>query len=167
MSNMNSPYMKLIQGAGAGLVATLPMTLFMRSAWKHLPASEQYPLPPRQITKRVIGLRNFWRLSGDEQTGLTLLFHFLFGAAAGSVYGMVEEKIPVNPAIKGPLAGMAVWTGSYLGWVPALGILPPATEHPWRRNLMMIVAHLIWGMTLGALARVMDMEKTDITLNNQ
>ena len=30
-----------------------------------------------------------------------------------------------------------------------MGILSPATRHPWRRNLLMIVAHVIWGVTLG------------------
>ena len=139
----------MIQGALAGLVATLPMTIFMRSAWNWLPGREKYPLPPRLITRNVIKpARN---LSEPRQKALTLFLHLVFGAAAGLIYGGVEEKIPVHPAVKGPLAGMAVWTGSYLGWIPALGILPSAKEHPWRRNLLMIVAHLVWGMTLGVL----------------
>lgn len=165
MYPMKSPFMKLLEGAGAGLLATLPMTLFMRSAWKRLPADEQYALPPRQITRNVLRPARFFRMSPEKQTGITLLLHFLFGAAAGSVYGMVAEKIPMQPAVKGPLAGVLVWTGSYLGWIPALGILPPATRHPRRRNMMMIAAHLVWGLTLGSLARVMSSEKTYITLS--
>lgn len=164
MTHMKSPFIRLLQGAGAGLIATLPMTLFMRSAWKRLPAPEQYALPPRQITKKVISPRRFWSLSEENQTALTLALHFLFGAAAGSLYGMVEKKIPIRTSVKGALAGMAVWTGSYLGWLPALGILPPATTHPWLRNLLMIVAHLVWGMTLGTLAGGMDSKKNYITI---
>ncbi len=156
--------MKLIQGALAGLIATIPMTLFMRSAWKRLPDDEQYALPPRQITRNVVGPFRFWRMSAKKQTALTLLLHFLFGAVTGSLYGMVEEKIPLQNAIKGMLAGIVIWAGSYLGWIPAFGILPPATEHPWRRNVMMIVAHLIWGSTLGALAGVTSSRKTYITI---
>jgi hypothetical protein len=45
--------------------------------------------------------------------------------------------------------GVAIWAGSYLGWLPTVGILTPATRHPWRRNLLMIVAHVIWGVALG------------------
>lgn len=164
MSRMKSPVMKVIEGAAAGLVATLPMTLFMRSVWKRLPAEEQYALPPRQITRNVVGPFRFWRMDPEKQTGLTLLLHFLFGAATGSIYGMVEEKVPLQSTVKGPLAGMVVWAGSYLGWIPALGILPPATEHPWRRNAMMIAAHLIWGVTLGALAGITSSRKRYITL---
>lgn len=156
--------MKIIQGAGAGLIATLPMTLVMRAAWKRLPASEQYPLPPRQITKQVVGPRRFWRLSAGKQSALTLLLHFLFGAATGSIYGMVEERVPLSSPVKGSLAGLAVWAGSYLGWLPAFGILPPATSHPWRRNVLMIAAHLVWGSTLGVLAGITSSEKTYITI---
>jgi hypothetical protein len=29
--------------------------------------------------------------------------------------------------------------------VPALGILKPASEHPARRNAVMITAHVVWG----------------------
>jgi uncharacterized membrane protein YagU involved in acid resistance len=159
-----SPYLKLMQGAAAGLIATVPMTLFMRSIWKRLPAREQYALPPRQVTRNVVRPRRFFRLSPANQTILTLLLHFLFGAATGSVYGMLEDKVPLREYVKGPLTGMAVWTGSYLGWIPAFGVLPPATEHPWRRNLMMIAAHLIWGMVLGVLAGITSSKKTYITI---
>jgi uncharacterized membrane protein YagU involved in acid resistance len=135
------------------------MTLFMRSVWKRLPKDEKYPLPPRQITRNVVRPRRFYRLSPEKQTALTLLLHFFFGALAGSAYGAVEEKVPLQDSVKGPLAGVVVWAGSYLGWIPALGILPPATEHPWRRNVMMIAAHLVWGMVLGELVGVTNSRK--------
>jgi hypothetical protein len=164
MSYNTSPYLKLIQGAAAGLIATIPMTLFMRSAWKRLPAQEQYALPPRQVTRNMIRPRRFFRLRPAQQTMLTLLLHFLFGAATGSIYGIMEEKVPLREPVKGSLAGLVVWAGSYLGWIPAFGILPPATEHPWRRNVMMITAHLVWGVALGALAGIMNSNKTYITI---
>ncbi|MCA1636528.1 MAG: hypothetical protein LC802_23280 [Acidobacteria bacterium] len=44
---------------------------------------------------------------------------------------------------------MAVWAGSYLGWLPAAGILRPATEHPPRRTALMIAAHVVWGVAAG------------------
>jgi len=150
MENIKPPYLKLFQSALAGLVATLPMTIFMRSAWKRLPEQEKYALPPHQITRNVF--KPVRRLSDRRQRALTLFLHFAFGTAAGLVYGAVEEKVPLPHGVKGPLAGMAVWTGSYQGWIPALGILPSAMEQPRRRNLLMIIAHLIWGLTLGALA---------------
>ena len=164
MPDDKSPYLKLMQGAAAGLVATIPMTLFMRSAWKRLPENEQYALPPRQITRNVVRPRRFFRMSPEKQTAFTLLLHFFFGALAGSAYGMVEEEIPLQSSVKEPLAGIVVWVGSYLGWIPALGILPPATEHPWHRNVMMIAAHLVWGEVLGLLTGVVSSRKTYIKI---
>jgi putative membrane protein len=38
---------------------------------------------------------------------------------------------------------------SYLLALPILKILTPATEHPARRNILMILAHFVWGATLG------------------
>jgi uncharacterized membrane protein YagU involved in acid resistance len=53
---------------------------------------------------------------------------------------------------------VALWVGSYLGWLPAMDILPPATQQPWRRNLVMIIAHMIWGVTLGETLRKLTAE---------
>lgn len=165
MSNNNSPMQKIIPGAAAGWVATWPMTIFMLYIWRRLPARDRQPLPPRQITGEVledVGLRR--QLSGRTKTALTLLLHFSFGALAGSMYGMLEGRIPLRNSVKGALAGLAVWTGSYLGWIPALGILPPATQHSWRRNLLMIVAHLVWGVSLSMLLRGHNSRKVYIDL---
>ncbi len=143
-----SPAEKVMRGAAAGLLATVPMTVFMRAAWRLLPRREQYPLPPRLITRKVVNEKEPERL-----TVLTYLFHFLFGAAAGAFYAVIEDKVHLRSSAKGILMGLAVWTGSYLGWIPLMGILPPATKHPLRRNVLMIAAHVIWGFALGRLTR--------------
>lgn len=44
---------QLAEGAGAGLAATLPMTIVMVLGHRLLPWVEQYPLPPRQIIENV------------------------------------------------------------------------------------------------------------------
>ncbi len=44
---------------------------------------------------------------------------------------------------------------SYLGQLPAANILPPATEDAARRNALMIAAHIVWGVTLGALVTLL------------
>ncbi len=160
MLYMKSPFKKLLAGAGAGLAATAPMTAFMQAAWQFLPTYEKQPLPPRTITRKLgRELGATWPRSEKQQVGLTLLSHFIFGALAGSAYGMIEDRVPLASSIKGLLAGLAVWTGSYLGWLPALGILPPATTHPWRRNLLMIIAHIVWGLSLGVLARQLNAKR--------
>ena len=147
-------FRKLLKGATAGFVATAPMSISMLMGWRLLPKHEKYHLPPRLITEEIserAGIED--RLSESELVGLTILSHFSYGALFGAVYALYEHKLPVDASLKGVLSGVAVWIGSYLGWLPAMGILSPATRHPWQRNLLMIVAHLIWGVTLGEVTR--------------
>ena len=137
-----------------GVLATVPMSLSMLLGWKLLPRHEKYHLPPRLITEEMterVGIAD--HLSENELVGLTSFAHFGYGALTGGLYALVEQVIPLRASLKGALAGITVWAGSYLGWLPALGILQPATQHPWRRNLLMLVAHAIWGVTLGEALR--------------
>lgn len=130
------------------------MSLTMLIGWTLLPRREKYHLPPRLITEEITeraGLDD--KLTDKELTGLTVASHFGYGALFGGIYAPLSERLPMHSSLKGTLAGLAVWVGSYLGWLPAVGILQPATRHPWRRNLMMILAHVVWGVTLGEVTR--------------
>ena len=145
---------KLSKGALAGFIATAPMSLSMVLGWRLLPRQERYPLPPRMIMEELterVGIED--HLNNAELTGLTIFSHFGYGAAFGSIYGLFEQRIPLDASLKGTLTGLAIWVGSYLGWLPAMGILSPATRHPRRRNLLMIIAHVIWGVMLGETLR--------------
>lgn len=44
------------------------------------------------------------------------------------------------------------WLVNYGGWIPVLGILPPPHRDRTDRQATMIVAHLVYGAVLGALA---------------
>ena len=130
------------------------MSLAIVVGWMYLPRREKYPLPPRLITEEIterVGLED--DLTEDQLVGLTIFSHFGYGALFGSLYALYENRLPIHSSLKGTLTGLAIWVGSYLGWLPALGILRPATKHPWRRNLLMIVAHIVWGVTLGEIMR--------------
>lgn len=128
----------LIFGALAGLVASMAMTAFMRRAYKDLPVDEQYPLPPREIVDRSIGIER----EAVARTA-TVLSHFGFGAVAGALF-----TLPSVNRLGGVRYGLGVWAASYLGWLPALRILAPATRHPAHRNLLMLIAHVVWGVVL-------------------
>ncbi len=148
----------ILKGALAGWLATAPMTLAMTAMHRALPRQERYPLPPKRITMKLadeIGLKE--HLGEGEKNALTMLAHFDYGAAMGAIYSPLAERLPGPAVAKGIGFGLAVWTVSYLGLLPAAGILRPATEHPPRRNALMIAAHVVWGASLGlmfeALAR--------------
>lgn len=142
----------MITGALAGLAATAPMTLAMEALHRHLPTHEQYPLPPRLITEKVTeeaGIAT--KLNEVDHKRLTWIAHFSYGAAAGALYAPLAKRMRLSPVTGGALYGLAVWAGSYMGLLPAAGILRPATEHPARRTALMIAAHMVWGATIGAL----------------
>ena len=142
---------RILSGALAGLAATAPMTLAMKLMHEQLPREERYPLPPRQVTEGVAekaGVNE--KLDEDEREAATWASHFAYGAACGALYGALSGRGAAGrPALSGVGFGLAVWGVSYLGWLPAAGILAPATKHPARRNALMIAAHVVWGATTG------------------
>ena len=139
-------------GAAAGLAATVPMTAAMQLMHRRLPPRQRYPLPPRRITMRAAhkaGVKP--HLDEPERLGLTMAAHFGYGAAVGALFGLVAPRRPAEAAAAGAGFGVLVWAVSYLGLMPALGLHPPATTEPARRNGLMIAAHLVWGATAGLL----------------
>jgi hypothetical protein len=125
-------------GALAGVLATAAMTAVLRRGRDLLPVGERYSLPPTEMMQAVIPSHDSRRL-GDR----ALVAHFAYGALCGGLLALIGASRTVSSA---GLSGVAVWAGSYLGWAPALGLLKPATRHPWRRNLLMLLSHLVWGL---------------------
>ena len=143
---------QLLAGGVAGLVATAPMTAAMKLMHDQLPAPERYPLPPRAVTMRLAEEAGVKKHMGEpERKAATYAGHFAYGATVGALCAPVIARSPAPPIVSGAACGLAVWAASYLGWLPAAGILRPATEHPARRNALMITAHLVWGGVAGAL----------------
>ena len=141
----------LTHGAIAGLIATVPMTLFMLACHKNLPASQRYPLPPSLITKRAFGRVPIpGRPAPMPNLAAALATHFGFGAATGALFAAGPKELQRHyPLATGTGYGLCVWAASYLGWVPAMQLMQPATRQPAERNIMMIAAHIVWGATLG------------------
>jgi uncharacterized membrane protein YagU involved in acid resistance len=143
----------LLSGSLAGLAATVPMTAAMVALHKQLPRHEQYPLPPREVTVQVAekaGVVDDLETEAEVRQA-TWAAHFAFGAAAGALYGPLARHMPGGRVAGGVLFGLAVWSGSYVGWLPALGIRRSATRQPPRREGLMIAAHIVWGAALGLL----------------
>jgi uncharacterized membrane protein YagU involved in acid resistance len=132
---------RLLLGGIAGFVGTMAMTAAMRRLHERLPERERYPLTPREIIDSAAEQADV-PLTSEAAKDMTTAAHFAYGAACGSILGAVAPRI--GPA-GGAAAGLGVWFGSYLGWIPAAGILKSATDHPPRRNALMISVHLVWG----------------------
>jgi uncharacterized membrane protein YagU involved in acid resistance len=140
---------RLLIGGIAGFVGTMAMTAAMRRMHRRLPAKERYPLPPREIVDSTAAKAGT-DLPGEAARDITTAAHFAYGAAVGAVIGALNPS-PAKPT--GAVAGVAVWLASYMGWIPAMNVLEPASRHPRRRNALMLGAHLVWGWSTAAAMR--------------
>jgi uncharacterized membrane protein YagU involved in acid resistance len=132
------------------------MSVVMVLLHRRLPNRERYPLPPREITtKAVEQVAEPDEINPATRSALTWLAHFGYGGAAGALYAEAAQRLPGGVAVRGPLFGLLVWMVSYLGVLPGLRVLTPATEHPLRRSALMIVAHLVWGWVLATIYEVL------------
>ncbi len=143
----------MVAGGVAGLMATAPMSLVMEALRQLLPSGERHALPPRHVMLRASHKAGLGRhvAGGARRTGVTLVAHFAYGGAAGSVFGPLARLTGLSPILVGLGYGLGVWCVSYLGLLPAAALFPPATDVSARRNALMIAAHLVWGAALGAL----------------
>ena len=140
---------RLLIGGIAGFVGTLAMTSAMARGHRRLPREERYPLTPREIVDSATAKAGL-ELDNEAAKDATLAAHFLYGAACGALIAAAD---PRPSETKGAVAGVGVWLASYMGWIPGVGILKPATDHPLRRNLLMIGSHLVWGATTARAMR--------------
>ncbi len=148
--------LQLFGGTIAGLVATIPMTIFMLIMHRILPKWQRYALPPEEITKEMaerVEVRQY--MDKQQLLGASLVSHFGYGATMGTLYATLTRRIALPPAFKGILFGLIIWAFGYLGWLPLAGFSEAATREPMRRNVLMIAAHIIWGSATGLLADVL------------
>jgi putative membrane protein len=144
---------RLLAGSVAGTVATVPMTSYWEYMHRHLPGEPPRPLPPREIVEAIAVKAGVSRqISERDMQNAALFAHFCYGSAMGTVFGALTPA-RTGPAIgAGMLFGLAVWSGSYLGWLPATGLRhSPRYDQPARTGLM-IGGHLVWGAAMGLFA---------------
>ncbi|MFI5285168.1 MAG: DUF6789 family protein [Candidatus Dormibacteria bacterium] len=138
---------RLLRGAVAGTVATAPMSAVMMGA-------KQFGLmggmPPEKITAKVLK-RSGIRPSSEQQDALATVLHFAFGTAAGAAFGVVAPKRAIARVPLGMAYGASIWGVSYMGWVPAFGIMPPSHRDRRDRQMVMFAGHLVYGAVLAIL----------------
>lgn len=147
----------IARGIGAGVVATTTMTAGMFVFQK---AGLLGRMPPRLLTERTLarfGLRR--KTSRTSRKLLTALAHYGFGGAMGAIYEVGRSALAVRHGrASRPLVmassiafGTLVWIVSYMGFIPAAGLMPrPSRDRPGRPTSM-VIAHWIFGGTLGAI----------------
>ncbi|MDQ3569500.1 MAG: DUF1440 domain-containing protein [Actinomycetota bacterium] len=139
---------RLLSGAGAGLIATIPMSAVMFAAQRLSTVDE---LDPEIITETGLEAA---AVGGGETTEnlVSSVAHLGFGAAVGALYGLVKPLVSAPPLLTGPLYGLVVAGANYQGWLPAMGILPPLSRRAPARISTVLLSHVVYGAVLGPLA---------------
>ena len=138
---------RLVRGAAAGTFATLLMSVVMVVA-KRL--GFVGGMPPEKVTAKLLNQAGIHR-SADQQDALATALHFGFGAGAGAAFALVAPRPTWIRVPSGMAYGAAIWGISYMGWIPAAVIMPPANRDRRDRQAVMLAGHLVYGAALGLL----------------
>lgn len=146
-----------VDGAKAGLKATVPMGATMRMGLMATSTAERVPF---SAVMKTIERHAGFRVDEPTHAAASWAGHLAYGAAFGAVLGAAQAALPQQARSTaartsiGAVFGLGLWAASYLGWLPAMGILKSAKKSPVGFNATNIAAHLVWGGAAGAtLAR--------------
>ena len=137
-------------GAIGGLTGTATMSAVMLLGEKTGLMPQQ---PPDDIAGAALDAVGITAPSEKAQDALAVLAHFGFGAVCEAGFGLLHRRLSLSvpAAVQGVLFGGLVWAPSYKGWIPALHILPPPERDKPGRPVTMLLAHAVYGATLGAI----------------
>lgn len=139
------------RGVIAGVVGTIAMTVPILAGQRSGLFTNP---PPREISANVA--RRTWLLPERSDPAFPLVWssgHLAYGGACGVVFTLVRRYLPAAPSLAGLLFGLAVWAVSYLGLIPALRLYPWPADDSRPRQLVMIAAHGVFGVTVAQTAR--------------
>jgi hypothetical protein len=138
-------------GAVNGALATLPMSALM---WTAQRVGAMGRMPPAKITDAAIDAASGERPPTPARRAMAAALHLGSGALAGALYAAWSRRgRGRSGALPGAAFGTLVWAGSYAGWIPALGIMPPPHRDRPGRPPSMLLAHWVYGAVLGARLR--------------
>ena len=117
-------------------------------------------VPPNPTHYEKIGERSVQILSGkhvelDDDTRVRLgeALHYLFGGVMGSAYVVAADRLPVPPALRGSVHGLALWTAAFAGYFPLLKAHPGVWTWGREEVIATLRAHLVYGNSVMLLTR--------------
>jgi hypothetical protein len=140
---MQQQLARISSGAVSGIAATAAMSWVMVGARRWGLLGEY---PPRRLIRKLLSRLATLSPRGRSLDVAATLAHFGFGAAMGALFWLIPGRRGVA---RGALFGLGVWATHYAGILPELGLMPPARRDRPGRPFAMIVAHLVYGATLG------------------
>lgn len=142
----------LVHGALAGAGATAAMSIVMKVSERVGLMGQQ---PPERIVER--GMASAGEPPNpDAVDAMAGVAHLVFGTVSGVAFGLLMNSQQPRTAQRLAMPwALAIWLVSYFGWIPALRILPPPPEDRPGRAWTMLLAHVVYGGTLGPAWRML------------
>jgi hypothetical protein len=147
MAQQPRPFLGLLAGIAAGLVASAAMAAFQAQAQKLLPDSDEDPATVKAAdaaSEAVIGdpVPEPYR----EPAGQAV--HYIAGAVIGGIYGVLTEYKPEASTGFGSAYGVAIAALLDEAVVPAAGFAPAPDETPLASHAYGAASHLVYGWVL-------------------
>ena len=146
-------------GAVAGLVGSFAMTRFhVALSGRGLTGAEE-PQSKKPVEGRDDATMKVADLVAQSAAGRPLTrrekkeiggpaAHYVFGAAAGAIYGALRERQPDSQLTQGGRFGASVWVLADQLGLPMTGLSPwPLQAYPATTNFQHLLSHLVFGWT--------------------
>ena len=144
-------------GAAAGLASTAAIQGLMAAAKQIAPET----LPPIKQDPGEFMVEQAEKLLAPEarekvpeavEKAAATTLAFGYGMTAGALYATLRSDVK-NTLVEGAALGLAPWAAGYLGWLPALDLMPPVNEQNAKQVGGPIISHLIFGVATVAAYR--------------
>ena len=150
---------RLLHEAAAGFAGTLALQVMHTASQKWLPAT----MPPfRQDPGEFMVQRVERALPDAVASRVPTLVEAAaaksmaagYGLTAGAVYGLLRPA-GGDTIADGIVLGLGTWAAGYLGWLPALDLLPPVQEQETPEALGPVARHVVFGIATVAAYRAL------------
>jgi hypothetical protein len=141
---------RIVLGAAGGFVGTLAIQALLTASQKWLPntvspirqdpgefmvetGKEALPTPVRQRIPQMV------------ERGAARALAIGYGLTLGGLYALLRPQ-GSSLLVNGVILGIATWAAGYLGWLPALGLMPPVWQQKAPQAIAPIAEHALYGM---------------------
>jgi hypothetical protein len=135
-------------GAVAGAAATILLQGVMKASAKAIPEGKP---PMRKDPGEFMVEMTLPPGSPDAlQQAAAKSLQLGYGMTSGALYAAIRPRA-ASALLEGALLGIGVWAAGYLGWLPALELMPPVTKQKPKQVAAPIVHHVIFGIAAAAM----------------
>ena len=146
---------RILLGAAGGFIGTLAIQALLTASQKGLPNT----VPPLRQDPGEFMIKTGEEALPDAmrrripqviETGAARMLAVGYGLTFGALYTILRPQ-EGSPFVDGVILGVANWATGYLGWLPALGLMPSVWQQKTPRAIAPIAEHALYGMVTVAM----------------